>query len=62
MRQLPGACHAQHGELDQDPPDDAGVGALGLVAEFGFAFLCVAAEPSSNEVRGVFLELQDDMS
>jgi hypothetical protein len=36
---LPGARHAEHDELDQDPPDHARVGALGLVAELGFAFL-----------------------
>ncbi len=39
VRQLPGASDAQHGELDHDPPHHAAVGALGLVAELGFAFL-----------------------
>lgn len=39
VRQLPGARHAQHGQLDQDPAHHAAVGALGLVAELGLAFL-----------------------
>lgn len=39
MRELPGTCDAQHGELDQNPPYDAGVRALGLIAELGFTFL-----------------------
>lgn len=37
--QLPGARHAEHDELDQDPSDHTRVGALGLIAELGFAFL-----------------------
>ena len=39
VRQLPGTRHAQHGQLDQDPAHHATVGALGLVAELGLAFL-----------------------
>lgn len=41
MRQLPRACHAENRQLDQDPPYHARVGALGLVAELGFALLYV---------------------
>lgn len=37
--QLPGAGGAQDDELDGHPADDAGVGGLGLVSEFGFSFL-----------------------
>ena len=40
VRELPGAGDAQDGQLDEDPADDAGVCALGLVTEVGFAFLC----------------------
>lgn len=39
VRQLPGARNTQHSKLDQDPADDACVGALGLVAKLGLAFL-----------------------
>jgi hypothetical protein len=39
MRQLPRASDAEDSKLDQSPSDDAGVCALGLVAELGFALL-----------------------
>jgi hypothetical protein len=39
MRQLPGARRGEHRQLDQNPPHHARVGALGLIAEFGFTFL-----------------------
>ena len=44
VRQLPGTRHAQHGQLDQDPAHHAAVGALGLVAELGLAFLFVGSQ------------------
>jgi hypothetical protein len=50
MGQLPGACHAQHSKLDQDPPHDAGVGALGLIAELGFTFLFATSQSVSPGV------------
>lgn len=39
VRKLPGAGSAEDDELQQDPADDAGVGGLGLITEFGFTFL-----------------------
>lgn len=39
VRQLPRASDTKDGKLDQCPSNDAGVGALGLVAELGFALL-----------------------
>jgi hypothetical protein len=39
MRQLPGARRGEHRQLDQNPPHHARVGALGLIAKFGFTFL-----------------------
>lgn len=39
VRQLPGAGNGEDNQLDKNPPDDAGIGALGLITEFGFAFL-----------------------
>lgn len=39
VRKLPGAGNTEDDKLEQDPADDAGVGGLGLITEFGFAFL-----------------------
>lgn len=39
MRQLPGTCSGQHGELDECPADNTGVGSLGLITEFSFTLL-----------------------
>lgn len=39
MGQLPCACATENDKLDEHPPDDARVGRLGLVTEFGLAFL-----------------------
>ena len=39
MRELPCAGHAEDDQLEEDPSYHARVGGLGLVAEFGFAFL-----------------------
>jgi hypothetical protein len=39
VRQLPRASDTKDGKLDQCPSNDAGVGALGLVAELSFALL-----------------------
>ena len=37
--QLPGASHAEHDKLDQNPAHHTRVGALRLITELGFAFL-----------------------
>ncbi len=42
MRQLPCTGNTEDRQLDQDPPNHATVGRLGLVSEFGLPFLCVA--------------------
>lgn len=39
VRKLPGACCGKDDELNQSPSDNTGVGSLGLVTEFCFAFL-----------------------
>jgi hypothetical protein len=47
MRQLPGTCSGQHGELDECPADNTAVGSLGLITEFSFTLL------QSNESRQI---------
>jgi hypothetical protein len=43
MTQLPCARHAQHGELDERPPNNLAVRGFTLVSELCFAFLrCVS--------------------
>jgi hypothetical protein len=39
VRELPRARGREDGYLDEGPAHDAGVGCLGLVAEFGLTFL-----------------------
>lgn len=39
MRKLPSAGDSDDNELDDDPSNDTGIGSLGLISEFGFAFL-----------------------
>lgn len=39
MRELPGACGGQNGELDKSPTHDTRVGGLRLVTEFRLTFL-----------------------
>lgn len=39
MRELPGACGGQNGELDKSPAHDTRVGGLRLVTEFRLTFL-----------------------
>lgn len=39
VRQLPCASDTEDGKLNQSPANDASVGRLGLISEFGLAFL-----------------------
>lgn len=39
MRELPSAGGAEDDELNDDPSNDAGVGRLGLISEFGLSLL-----------------------
>lgn len=39
MAQLPSTGTSKDKQLNQDPADDASVGGLGLIAEFGFSLL-----------------------
>lgn len=41
MRQLPCASNTKDNELDDGPANNAGIRGFGLVAELGFAFLCI---------------------
>lgn len=52
MRELPGTCHGENGELDEGPADNTGVGGFGLVAELGLAFLEIKRLARMPECNG----------